>query len=187
MPPPVCWIKRRHAQGAEDAVAVLAHVIFDRQHKTGGQLAQRRARAGKGGAVGEEATLGQQIVKRVRRRRRIAAMLVFHLGDVIGNAVEHAGRRLQQRAVIIAPQIALLQHLDAVLTQVDRSIAHIVGTGEVDALTLDVFDDRVHRFGTGKSRLLRRRREMLSSFGHALSPIQHDKYGYHVPASEAAA
>ena len=43
------------AHGLEDAVGMLAHVIFDGQHKTGGKLAQRRARAGEGGRIGEKA------------------------------------------------------------------------------------------------------------------------------------
>ena len=54
--------QRRIAQGLEDAGRIAAHVIGDGQHKAGGQLAQRRAGAGKGGGVGEEALAGQQLV-----------------------------------------------------------------------------------------------------------------------------
>ena len=170
----------RHTQGAKDAVAGLAHVIFDRQHKAGGQLTQRRTGAGKGGAVGEEAALGQQVIKGVGRGRGVAAVLIFRLGDMIGDAVEHAGRRFEKRAVIVAAQIALLQHLDAVLTQVDGSITYIVRTGQVDALALDVFYHRMHRLCNGGGILwyCGGSQGIDYCFGHTLSPIQHDKYGY---------
>jgi hypothetical protein len=68
--------QRGHAQRAENAVTRLAHVILDGQHEAGGQLPQRRTRAGEGGAVGEKASLGQQMIEGVggrARRRRVRA------------------------------------------------------------------------------------------------------------------
>ena len=59
----------RHAQGAENAVADLAHVILDGQHETGRQLPKRGAGAREGRAVGEETPLRQQVVEDPRRGR----------------------------------------------------------------------------------------------------------------------
>ena len=53
--------QRGVAQGLEDAGGVAAHIIGDGQDKAGGQLAERRAGAGKGGGIGEKALAGQQV------------------------------------------------------------------------------------------------------------------------------
>ena len=45
------------AQSAKDAVAALAHIIFDRQNKTSRKLPKGRTSAGKGGAIRVEAPL----------------------------------------------------------------------------------------------------------------------------------
>ena len=64
------------AQGLEDAGRIAAHIVGDGQHKTGSQLAERCAGAGKGGRIGEEALGGQQVVelagaRDARRRPRL--------------------------------------------------------------------------------------------------------------------
>ncbi len=54
--------ERGVAQGLEDAAGFAAHVVADGQHKAGSQLPERRARAGEGGRIGEEALGAEQLV-----------------------------------------------------------------------------------------------------------------------------
>ncbi len=109
--------ERRVAQGLEDAGRVAAHVVDDGQDEAGGQLAQRRARAGEGRAVGEEAQLGQQAVEGVLGRGHVAAVVGFDQSDVVCHAPEHLLDRLGRLAVGAAPQIATAQDGQAVLRQ----------------------------------------------------------------------
>ena len=134
--------QRRHPQRAEDAVVRPPHVVFDRQNEAGGQLAERRARAGEGGAVGEETQLGQKIVEDLRRPLHVAAVLLFDRRDVAGDAVKHARRRLQKLAVDVPPQVAALQHLEAVLAKLDCAVIHVGRAGDPALLTLNDFEGR---------------------------------------------
>ena len=134
--------ERRDAQGTEDAIARPPHIVCDGQHEAGGKLTEGCARAGEGGAVGEETQLCEQVVKGPGHPLHIVAMFLFHRRNVVGNAIKHAGRRLQQRPVDIPAQIAAFQHLQAVLAELDCAVIHIGRAGDSLSLALDDFEGR---------------------------------------------
>ena len=107
------------AQGLEDAGRVAAHIIGDGQDETGGQLAQRGARAGEGGGIGEEALAGKQIVKFAGALHDIAGPGFFDHGDVVGHAPEHLLHGFGGFAIIAAAHIAADEHLAGIIGQVD--------------------------------------------------------------------
>ena len=134
--------ERRDAEGAEDAVAGAAHIVFDGQYEAGGQLAQGRARAREGGAVGEEAQIGEEVVEDPGACFDVATVLLFHPGNVSGDAVEHAGGRLQKLSIDIPAQIAAFQDFQAVFAQLDCAVVHIRRPGNSLLLALYDFEGR---------------------------------------------
>ena len=107
--------QRRVAQGLKDAVGPPAHVIRDGEDKARGELAQRRARAGEGGRIGEEAQAGEQRVEALFRGRRVIAVAPVRLGHGVCHAAEHALDRLGGLAVQPSAEIAFVQNLPAVI------------------------------------------------------------------------
>jgi len=105
----------RVAQRLEDTRRRAPHVIFNRQHKAGRQLAQRRARPGEGRAVGEEADVRQQLVEAVGPQLDIPGQLRFGAGHMAGHPPEHLMLGLGRLAIRAAPQVTLGQDSAGIL------------------------------------------------------------------------
>ena len=111
--------KARSAAGFVDHGRILHGVenffngVTHGQHKTGGELAQIRARVHQGGRIGQELPAGHQIVKVAGQGFRLtggALVFAFLRSDGRSHAPEEVARSFREFAVQGFAQIALLQH-----------------------------------------------------------------------------
>ncbi len=109
----------RIAQRLENTRRIAAHVVGDGQDETGRQLAERRARPGKRGRIGEKLLAGQQHVELAGALQDIAVPGFLHPGHVVGDTPEHLLHAFGGLAIVATSHVTADEHLPGVVGQVN--------------------------------------------------------------------
>ena len=112
--------QRGIAERREDTALFSAHIIADRENKTGCELSQRSAGTGEGRGIREKLAVRQHLVVAHRCLHDITVIDRFRAGHVIGHAPERTVDRLRRGPVRIAADISLFKNLPSIIAHFNR-------------------------------------------------------------------